>query len=83
MCRVCYMPSWYGPSWLCAEFAMCRVDPASVENWIIKIMSIIYRNYRQVSTSTPTASHTNGKYANCVIIQFFGLGMCHLYALAV
>ena len=22
------MPRWYVPSWLCAEFAMCRVDPA-------------------------------------------------------
>ena len=31
MCRVCYVPSWYRPSWLCAEFAMCRVDPAPTE----------------------------------------------------
>ena len=28
MCRVCYVPSLYVPSLLCAEFVMCRVDPA-------------------------------------------------------
>ena len=31
MCRVCYVPSFYGPSLSCAEFAMRRVVPKSIE----------------------------------------------------
>ena len=46
MCRVGMGRAGYVPSWLCAEFAMCRVDPAPL---------ILY----VVHTHTHTHTHTH------------------------
>ena len=56
-----------------------KIEP--VANWIIRTVSIIYRN---VPTSTRTPADSAYKWKLLIVLYtMFGLGMCHLYALAV
>ena len=41
------MPRWYGPSWLYAEFAMCRNDPAPFET-VLTGSDLLFLSFRRI-----------------------------------